>query len=158
MGPDDRFLLGTDLAKDRAVLEAAYDDAQGVTARFNRNLLARINRELGADFDLDAVRPRGPVSPRPGTRRDAPGQPQGSGRDHPRRRPDGRVRRRESIHTENSHKYTADGLHDLADRSGFVEEAAWTDRRGYFRSALAGPYPPRITPGRGAIGSRIRPP
>src|SRR5262249_30103700 len=52
MSPDDRLLLGTDLAKDAATLEAAYDDAQGVTAQFNRNLLERINRELGADFDV----------------------------------------------------------------------------------------------------------
>ncbi len=53
MGPADRLLLGTDLDKDPSVLEAAYDDAQGVTAQFNLNLLARANRELGADFALD---------------------------------------------------------------------------------------------------------
>lgn len=52
LGPEDRMLLGVDLKKDRAVLEAAYDDAQGVTARFNLNLLARINRDLGGHFDL----------------------------------------------------------------------------------------------------------
>jgi L-histidine N-alpha-methyltransferase len=51
---DDRFLLGTDLVKDRATLEAAYNDSQGVTAEFNKNVLAVLNRELGADFDLDA--------------------------------------------------------------------------------------------------------
>jgi L-histidine Nalpha-methyltransferase len=51
---EDRFLLGTDLVKDRETLEAAYDDAQGVTAEFNKNVLAVLNRELGADFDLDA--------------------------------------------------------------------------------------------------------
>ncbi|MCI0465151.1 MAG: L-histidine N(alpha)-methyltransferase [Gemmataceae bacterium] len=58
LGPDDRFLLGFDLLKDPAVLIAAYDDDQGVTARFNLNVLARINRILGADFDLDAFRHR----------------------------------------------------------------------------------------------------
>jgi L-histidine Nalpha-methyltransferase len=52
--PQDRLLLGTDLVKAPAVLEAAYDDAAGVTAAFNRNVLAVMNRELGADFDLDA--------------------------------------------------------------------------------------------------------
>ena len=51
LGPDDRFLLGTDLVKDRAALEAAYDDAQGVTAAFNKNVLAVLNRRLGGDFD-----------------------------------------------------------------------------------------------------------
>lgn len=50
----DAFLLGVDLVKDIAILEAAYDDAQGVTAEFNRNVLAVLNRELGADFPLDA--------------------------------------------------------------------------------------------------------
>ncbi|HVY77630.1 MAG TPA: L-histidine N(alpha)-methyltransferase [Solirubrobacterales bacterium] len=54
MGPDDRLLLGTDLVKSTARLEAAYDDAEGVTAEFNKNVLAVLNRELGADFDLDA--------------------------------------------------------------------------------------------------------
>jgi L-histidine Nalpha-methyltransferase len=54
LGPEDRFLLGTDLIKERQVLEAAYNDASGVTAEFNKNVLAVLNRELGADFDLDA--------------------------------------------------------------------------------------------------------
>ena len=54
MYPEDRFLLGTDLVKDRARLEAAYDDAAGVTAEFNKNVLNVLNRELGADFDLGA--------------------------------------------------------------------------------------------------------
>jgi L-histidine N-alpha-methyltransferase len=51
---DDRFLLGTDLVKDRATLEAAYDDSQGVTAAFNKNVLAVLNERLDASFDLDA--------------------------------------------------------------------------------------------------------
>ncbi|HVJ98415.1 MAG TPA: L-histidine N(alpha)-methyltransferase, partial [Acidimicrobiia bacterium] len=54
LDPDDSFLLGTDLVKDVARLEAAYDDAQGVTAEFNKNVLHVINRELDADFDVDA--------------------------------------------------------------------------------------------------------
>ena len=54
-GPgDDHLLLGTDLVKDPAMLEAAYNDAEGVTAEFNRNVLRVINRELDADFDVDA--------------------------------------------------------------------------------------------------------
>ena len=52
--PDDRFLLGTDLIKDAATIEAAYNDAAGVTAAFNKNVLAVLNQRLGADFDLDA--------------------------------------------------------------------------------------------------------
>jgi L-histidine N-alpha-methyltransferase len=54
LGPDDRFLLGVDLVKSPRVLHAAYDDAEGVTAEFNRNILRVINRQLGADFDVDA--------------------------------------------------------------------------------------------------------
>jgi L-histidine Nalpha-methyltransferase len=54
LGPNDRFLLGTDLVKDPTRLEAAYDDAFGVTAEFNKNVLLVLNRELGADFDLAA--------------------------------------------------------------------------------------------------------
>jgi L-histidine N-alpha-methyltransferase len=54
LGPDDHLLLGTDLIKDRARLEAAYDDSAGVTSEFNKNVLEVLNRELGADFDLDA--------------------------------------------------------------------------------------------------------
>jgi L-histidine N-alpha-methyltransferase len=54
LGPDDRLLLGTDLVKDPNVIEAAYDDPQGVTAEFNRNVLHVLNRELDADFTPDA--------------------------------------------------------------------------------------------------------
>jgi L-histidine N-alpha-methyltransferase len=54
LAPEDRLLLGTDLVKDTARLEAAYDDSRGVTAAFNKNVLAVLNRELEADFDLDA--------------------------------------------------------------------------------------------------------
>jgi L-histidine N-alpha-methyltransferase len=54
MVPEDHLLLGTDLVKDPAVIEAAYDDSAGVTAEFNRNVLRVMNRELGADFDLAA--------------------------------------------------------------------------------------------------------
>ncbi len=54
LGPEDHFLLGTDLVKDRERLEAAYNDSAGVTAEFNKNVLSVLNRELGADFDLEA--------------------------------------------------------------------------------------------------------
>jgi L-histidine N-alpha-methyltransferase len=56
--PGDRFLMGADLRKDVAVIEAAYNDPEGVTAEFNRNMLRVLNRELGADFDLDAFEHR----------------------------------------------------------------------------------------------------
>jgi L-histidine Nalpha-methyltransferase len=133
MDPADRLLLGTDLDKDPSVLEAAYDDAQGVTARFNLNLLERINRELGGRFDLDRFEHRARY--RADLRRvemhlvslerqevEIPGA-----------RLTVRFAKGESIHSENSHKYTLEMLKGLADRSGFEEEAAWTDPQGLFR-------------------------
>ncbi|WP_198284211.1 L-histidine N(alpha)-methyltransferase, partial [Bacillus cereus] len=58
MGRDGLALVGIDLHKDPAMIEAAYNDAQGVTAAFTLNLLARLNREIGSDFDLDGFRHR----------------------------------------------------------------------------------------------------
>jgi dimethylhistidine N-methyltransferase len=133
LGPRDRFLLGTDLDKDPARLIAAYDDAAGVTAAFNKNLLERINQELGGNFHLDRFRHEARYDP--GKQRiemhlvseipqvvDIPGSGVtvlfGEG---------------ESIHTESSHKYTPAGLAELAAASGFEEEAAWTDDEGLFR-------------------------
>jgi dimethylhistidine N-methyltransferase len=133
MGPDDRFLLGTDLSKNRAILEAAYDDSEGVTARFNKNLLVRINAELGADFDLDLFahqaryredRNRVEMHLVSRTRQVV----QIPGADIAVEFHEG-----ESIHTENSHKYTRKSLGTLAERSGFIEEAAWTDPQRFFR-------------------------
>jgi dimethylhistidine N-methyltransferase len=133
MRPADRFLLGTDLAKDRAVLEAAYDDRQGVTAAFNLNLLRRINRELGADFQVDAFTHRAAYHPEHGrvemhlvsSRRQTVHLP-ASGLSVP-------FAEGETIHTESSHKYTLETLAGLASKAGLVEEAAWTDQRGWFR-------------------------
>jgi dimethylhistidine N-methyltransferase len=133
MGPEDRLLLGTDLAKDRATLEAAYDDAQGVTARFNRNLLERINRELGADFDVGQFSHRALYRPELGrvemqlvARSDQLVHIPAAGMSVA-------FAAGEAIHTESSHKYTRQALRHLAERGGFVEEAFWVDRDGRFR-------------------------
>ena len=69
--PGDALLLGTDLVKDPAVLVAAYDDAAGVTAAFNKNVLSVLNSELGARLRPGRVRPRGALGPGPGVDRDA---------------------------------------------------------------------------------------
>ncbi len=133
MNPDDRLLLGTDLVKDATVLERAYDDAQGVTARFNRNLLVRINREFRADFAIDCFRHRAVYRPQLGRVEmhlvsricqtvTIPGAGLKVAFDE-----------NESIHTENSHKYEREGLASMAERSGFVEESAWTDQKEWFR-------------------------
>ena len=106
-----RFLVGVDLKKDPRVLERAYDDAAGVTAAFNLNLLARLNRELDADFDLRRFPHRARWNERRGPHRDAPRQ----------RRVDAGActstassvplrRAASTIHTEHSYKYTLDEL------------------------------------------------
>ena len=86
--PGDALLIGADLVKPERELLLAYDDPLGVTAAFNRNLLVRINRELGGNFDLDAFAPSRGVGRRGVARRDAPGQPDRAARaphDHGRR-------------------------------------------------------------------------
>jgi len=133
MGPDDRLLLGTDMAKDRATLEAAYDDAQGVTAAFNRNILVRINRELGADFDLDQFAHRAVYRPELGRVEMHLVARSGQVVRIPGAELTVRFDPGESIHTESSHKYTREGLRLLAERAGLIEEAFWVDRDGRFR-------------------------
>jgi dimethylhistidine N-methyltransferase len=133
LGPDDRLLLGTDLAKDRATLEAAYDDSVGVTAAFNRNILVRINRELGSDFNPMLFGHRARYRPELGRVE----MHLVSEREQHVRVPAcsliARFSAGETIHTENSHKYTTAMLADLAAQSGFEEEFAWIDPRGFFR-------------------------
>ncbi|HYP84994.1 L-histidine N(alpha)-methyltransferase [Variovorax sp.] len=124
------LLIGVDLVKDPAVLHAAYNDAQGVTARFNLNLLQRANRELGADFDaggfFHAAFYNAPlqrvemhlVSRRAQTVRLLGQQlPFAEG---------------ETIHTENSHKFTVEGLRALALRAGFGIGPVWIDPERLF--------------------------
>jgi dimethylhistidine N-methyltransferase len=133
MRPTDRLLLGTDMAKDPAVLEAAYDDARSVTAAFNLNILRRINRELGGDFQVEAFRHRAVYRPDRGriemhlvseTAQSVKIAAAGLTI---------RFAADEAIHTESSHKYTSSSLSQLQARSGFREESAWSDGLGWFR-------------------------
>ena len=124
------LLIGVDLEKDEATLNAAYNDAEGVTAAFNLNLLARINRELGADFELSAFAHRAFYDAHKGriemhlvSRRDQTVTI--SGRSF-------RFRQGESIHTENSHKYTVDGFARIARRAGFKPAHVWIDDHRLF--------------------------
>ncbi|BAZ93998.1 methyltransferase [Thiohalobacter thiocyanaticus] len=130
LGPGGRLLIGVDLQKDPAILNAAYNDATGVTAAFNRNLLVRINRELGADFDLAHFHHRAFYAP-------------GHGRVEmhlisdclQQVRLDGqrfRFEAGEGIHTECSYKYSVEGFQTLAARAGFAPLAVWTDRDQLF--------------------------
>ena len=124
------LLIGADRKKHRTVLDAAYDDAAGVTAAFNLNLLVRINRELGADFDPNAWRHRAFYD-----------EAQGRIEMHlvSQRAQTVRVAGEaftfaagETIHTENSYKYSDAEFQALASRAGFRPEAVWTDSRGLF--------------------------
>jgi L-histidine N-alpha-methyltransferase len=139
MTPLDRMLVGVDLRKERAVLEEAYDDAAGVTAAFNRNLLARINHELNGNFDLNAFQHRAIYNEDLGriemylvstrvqrvtieriglTVRFAAG---------------------EIIHTENSYKYSLPEITAVAAAAGLQDQFAWQDAAGRFSLHLLAP-------------------
>jgi dimethylhistidine N-methyltransferase len=130
LGPDAAMLVGVDLRKDPGVLHAAYDDAMGVTAAFSQNILARANRELGADFDLGGFRHEARYD-------------QGKGRIeiHLRSLKDQTVRLRgadfvfgrgERMHLEHSYKYGVEQFQDLARTAGFTPDAVFTDPAGLF--------------------------
>lgn len=129
-GPGGGMLLGADLKKDPDVIEAAYNDGRGVTAAFNLNLLARVNRELGGDFRLDAFWHHAFYTPA-----DARVEMHLVSRRAHQVRAAGEVlefRDGESIRTEYSYKYNHADLRDLAFATGFEFRQAWTDDRGYF--------------------------
>jgi L-histidine Nalpha-methyltransferase len=136
LGEGDALLLGADLKKDRRVLEPAYDDSLGITAAFNLNLLARVNRELDGDFDLrafrhhafynedigrveiyvESTRPQTVTIGKLGMKLDfAAG---------------------ERIHTENSYKYDLNDIDRLATQTGFTREQTWLDSQERFSSNL----------------------
>jgi dimethylhistidine N-methyltransferase len=130
LGPDALLIIGIDLVKDSNVLNAAYDDAQGVTAKFNLNLLARINRELEADFDLGTFCHQAFYN----TERRRIEMHLAS-RKRQKARVCGRVidfRAGETIHTENSYKFTVEAFGALARGSGWTPVANWTDPKSYF--------------------------
>lgn len=127
---DGGILIGIDLVKDKALLDAAYDDALGVTASFNLNLLQHLNRVLNADFDVRNWRHRGffnvessRIEMHLEARSDVTVRWEGGER---------RFERGERIHTENSYKYTPEKFVDLLEQAGFGESRTWTDPRGWF--------------------------
>lgn len=144
LGEGAMLLIGMDLVKDEEVLLAAYDDAQGVTAAFNLNLLERINRELGGDIPIDAFAhearwndafariemhlvAQSDVAFTVGGQRFA-------------------MRAGESIHTENSHKFTKRSAQMLLAAAGWEPCARWTDEARQFSLVLAESRPPRSAP------------
>ncbi len=129
-GAHGQLLIGVDLVKDAATLNAAYDDALGVTAAFNLNALNNVNAQLGSDFHPDGWRHRAYFNVQhsriemhlqaldsltvrwPGAAR--------------------RFENGESIHTENSYKYTRESFTALLNEAGFERVRAWTDQRNWF--------------------------
>jgi L-histidine N-alpha-methyltransferase len=134
--PGDALLLGTDLEKPLPQLLAAYDDSLGVTAAFNLNLLARINRELGADFDLAAFRHEA----RYNTEHQRVEMHLRSTRDQtvaiPRAGCTVSFLKDETIWTESSHKYRAENISAMAQRNGFRCDSQWIDTEWPFAESL----------------------
>ncbi|HET9597197.1 MAG TPA: L-histidine N(alpha)-methyltransferase [Anaeromyxobacteraceae bacterium] len=129
-GPGGGLLIGVDLRKERAILEAAYDDARGVTAAFDLNVLVRANREAGADFRLDRWRHEARWDERAGRVEmhlvaTSPQQVHVGG--HAFFIDDG-----ESIWTESSYKYGLREFAALAALAGWRSERVWTDERAWF--------------------------
>jgi L-histidine Nalpha-methyltransferase len=130
VGPEGAMLVGVDLKKDPAILHAAYNDSRSVTATFNLNLLARASRELGADFDLRRWRhyafynaPLGRIEMHLASLK--------------RQTVNVSAYRfsfetGETIHTENSYKYSVEEFRALAARAGFLGKHLWTDSKGLF--------------------------
>jgi dimethylhistidine N-methyltransferase len=142
-GPDGRLLIGVDLKKEAAVIESAYNDVAGVTAAFNLNLLERINRECGADFEPDAFEhhapydeARGRIEMRLVSRRAQTVRIGGDAAASPLLAVD--FMPGEHIVTEYSHKYAPAEFGALAARSGWRLEEMWTDRREWFGVFLLG--------------------
>ena len=130
LGPEGGMLIGIDLDKDPAIIEAAYNDSSGLTARFNLNMLHRVNRELGGNFDVDQFRHEAFYSAESGrveiyivsqcnqtvTIDEQTFEFAGG----------------ERIFTEYSHKYTIDGFVKLAAQAGFALHRSWTDEQQLF--------------------------
>ncbi|MGS1119722.1 L-histidine N(alpha)-methyltransferase [Rhodanobacter sp. UC4436_H3] len=130
MGDAGGLLIGVDLKKDPALIEAAYNDAAGVTAEFTLNMLLRLNREIGSDFDLAAFAHRARYNPMAGrietqlvSRRE---QQVAIGRDKVR------FGAEEAVQVEYSCKYSLEDFAALADKAGLAVQRVWTDSRQMF--------------------------
>lgn len=139
MAPNDRLLLGIDLRKDAGILKRAYDDSAGITAAFNKNILTRINDQLDADFDLDSFAHRAIVN-----------EDIGRVEMHLVSLHDQNVRigelnmdvefkKNESIHTENSHKYSNREIEELASAADLRMVEQWRDTAQQFSLSLFAP-------------------
>jgi dimethylhistidine N-methyltransferase len=130
LGPGSMLIVGVDLVKDQSVLQKAYNDSQRVTAKFNLNLLTRMNRELGANFNLATFehhaffnRERSCIEMHLASKKRQRVIVAGEGID---------FRAGETIHTENSYKYTVETFGCMARGAGWMPTTVWTDKDKYF--------------------------
>lgn len=144
LGEGARLLIGMDRVKGEQILIPAYDDAQGVTAAFNLNLLERINRELDGTIPVDAFRHRAiwntdtaRIEMHLEAQRDAEFSVDGRPFD---------IAAGETIHTENSHKYGQNGARMLLRAGGWTPIREWTDEQGWFALILCEAQPIRTAP------------
>ena len=134
----DALLLGTDMVKDEPTLLAAYDDSDGITAAFNLNILRRLNRELGANFDASRFCHRvlwNSIESRIEMHLESRQVQDVIIEDADL---DLHFMPRETIHTENSYKFTDRGIQSLLYDAGFENRGAWKDSRGWYALTLAG--------------------
>jgi len=133
---DGKLLVGVDLRKAREVLEPAYDDARGVTAEFNRNLLRRINRELGGDFPIDEWRHRAVWDERAGRIDMYLVSPRAHAVVLQKIERSFNFAAGEAVHTESSYKYSPDEIEALAAAAGYTVEQTWLDSERRFAEVL----------------------
>lgn len=137
LAPGDSLLLGVDMVKEPHQLLSAYNDAAGVTAAFNRNMLRRINRELDADFNLLRFRHLALWNPRRSRvemHLESPAEQRVS---IAALEMEVRFTPGETIHTENSYKFTDARAREMLERAGFAAEQSWSDPQGWFAVYLA---------------------
>ena len=139
LNTNDLLLVGFDLQKDESVLNAAYNDKAGITAKFNLNLLARINRELDGNLELGKFehhafysREKQRMEMHLVSKTDQQFYVGALGKTF-------HIRKGESIHTENSYKYTSNQISALANDCGFTLEKNFMDKNRWFDVALLSP-------------------
>jgi L-histidine Nalpha-methyltransferase len=137
LGSRDVLLLGTDLVKDQSILLPAYGDAQGVTEQFNKNILLRLNRELGADFNLNFFRHVASWDPQQSRIEIYLESLRPQLVAIPSLNLCARFANGERIHTENSYKYTLGMVNDMLEPAGFALACTWFDPRKWFALHLA---------------------
>ena len=133
----DSLLLGTDLVKKASILHAAYNDKQGITAAFNLNMLARINRELGADFNLHQFRHEAVWNPVASRMEIYLVSLAAQMVNIPCLHLRVSFAEGERIHTENSYKFTPEMVNRIMSAAGFTLEHSWSDSQNYFAVHLA---------------------